>query len=311
MATGACYWSGNGSYSRSARTFDLLPGHIRVTLALSKSSYQDAKLLEGGPTVLQYLAEACNMQGFAAFSHDLMHHKFVFIIDDAHTTYNNSDLWLLLHSANQDGLANIPGAHFCMFIAFGRSVCDATQHGRFAEEITIFYTQDEFDLYIEIYFQGRGSDYEICEVLKDRIFGLTEGQPELINAFMDLCDMWYEAWYKKDQIDLMSFDDYEISQFFQIRGMLEATTAAIARYHDSQGLLFDPLSEAMLSYLTNGWLHLEETPREGFKCYFPTVLHNRLVEYLIGVQELRYPTPPSLNRAELKLMLNMRNMTIS
>ncbi|KAJ5375791.1 hypothetical protein N7517_007797 [Penicillium concentricum] len=276
------------------------------------------------------------MQGFAASSHDLMRHKFVFIIDDAHTTYNNSELWLLLHSVNQDRLANIPGARFCMFSAFGTPDRGVMPHNmgsdllvfnknqrlflsqRFAEEITLFYTRDEFDLYIEMHFLGRGSDYEICEVLKDRIFGLTEGQPELMDAFMHLCDMWYEAWYKKDQIDLMSFDDYEINfvglplspeTFFPPEQEFEVLRHA--HYHDSQGLIFDPSSEDMLSCPTKGWLHMEEAPRGGFKCYFPTVFHDRLVVYLVGVQELRYPTSPSLNRAELELMLKMRNMTIS
>ena len=40
-------------------------------------------------------------------------------------------------------------------------------------------------------------------------------------------------------------------------------------------------------------------------------LYSRLVGYLLGVQELRYPFLPTLNRAELDLMMSMRNMTIS
>lgn len=42
-----------------------------------------------------------------------------------------------------------------------------------------------------------------------------------------------------------------------------------------EGLLFNPHSEAMLSCLTKGWLHLEETGEGEFKCYFPTLFHNR------------------------------------
>ncbi|KAJ5173548.1 uncharacterized protein N7500_001479 [Penicillium coprophilum] len=310
--------------------------------------------LEGGPTVLQSLVEACNMCGFVAFTHDIIRHKFVFLIDDAHTTYNNSELWLLLHSVNQDRLKGIPGASFCIFSAFGTPDRGVMPHNmgsdllvfnksqrlflsdRFTKEITLFYTPKEFDLYVKMHRQGRGSDYKICEVLKHWIYGLTEGQPELMDAFMHLCDMWYEAWYKKYGVDFMSFDDYEISQFFQVRGMLEATIAASvdfiglplspetffppeqefevlrqAHHTAAQGLLFDPQSEAMLSCLTKGWLHMEEAREGGFKCYFPTTFHDRLVEYLIGVQELRYPTPPSLNRTELELMMKMQNMTIS
>ncbi|CAG8897053.1 unnamed protein product [Penicillium egyptiacum] len=310
--------------------------------------------LEGGPTALDYLAEACHIQGFAAFAHSILRDRFVFLIDDAHTTYNNSELWLILNSVNQDRLANIPGVSFCMFSAFGTPDRGVMPHNmgsdllifnksqrlslsdQFPAEITLFYTEEEFDLYVEMHLQGRGSDYEICDILKHRILGLSGGQPELVDAFMHLCDMWYEAWYKDEDLDLMSYDDYEISRFLQVRGILEGTIAAIVNFaglplspetffppeqefevlrqaqrsrHD--GLLFDPQSEAMLSCLTKGWLHMEEAREGGFKCYFPTMFHNRLVEYLMGVQELRYPTPPTLNRAELELMLSMRNMTIS
>ncbi|KAJ5437632.1 hypothetical protein N7445_006176 [Penicillium cf. griseofulvum] len=285
--------------------------------------------LEDGPTVVQYLAEACHVQGFPVSPLTLMRQEFVFLIDDAHTTYNNSELWLLLNSANQDGLSNIPGPSFCIFSAFGTPdkgvmpqnmgsdllVFNKSQRLflslRFVEEITIFYNREEFDHYVEIHLQRRGSDYEICEVLKDRIFGLTEGQPGLMNAFMDLCDMWYDAFYDEDD-DLISFDDYEISRFFQIRGILEEFE--VLRQAEStrdEGLLFDPQSEAMLSCLTKGWLHMEEARDGRFKCFFPTTFHSRVVEYLMGVQDLIYATPPTLNRAELELMLGMRNMTIS
>lgn len=42
-----------------------------------------------------------------------------------------------------------------------------------------------------------------------------------------------------------------------------------------KGLLFNPHSEAMLSCLTKGWLHMEENRDGEFKCYFPTLFHNR------------------------------------
>lgn len=292
--------------------------------------------LEGGPTALHHLVEACHIQGFATFGHSVLRDKFVFLIDDAHTTYNDSELWLILNSVNQDRLGNIPGASFCMFSAFGTPDRGVMPHNmgsdllifnksqrlflseRSAEDITLFYTREEFDLYMEMHFQGRGSDYEICDILKDMIFGLTDGQPELMDAFMHLCDMvcgpppflvffvmltfyqWYEAFYKDDDLDLMSYDDYEISQFFQTRGILEGTIAVIVNFvglpllpetffppehefevfrqaHQTRddGLLFDPQSEAMLSCLTKGWLHMEESRQGGFKCYFPTMFHNR------------------------------------
>ncbi|KAJ6150573.1 hypothetical protein N7471_001772 [Penicillium samsonianum] len=204
--------------------------------------------LEGGPTALHHLVEACHIQGFATFGHSVLRDKFVFLIDDAHTTYNNSELWLILNSVNQDRLGNIPGASFCMFSAFGTPDRGVMPHNmgsdllifnksqrlflseRSAEDITLFYTREEFDLYMEMHFQGRGSDYEICDILKDMIFGLTDGQPELMDAFMHLCDMWYEAFYKDDDLDLMSYDDYEISQFFQTRGILEGTIAVIVNF---------------------------------------------------------------------------------
>jgi hypothetical protein len=163
--------------------------------------------LEGGPSVLQYLADACEAQGYPVSPLTLMRHSFVFLIDDAHTTYNNSELWLLINRANEDNLAKIAGPSFCMFSAFGTPdkgimpqnmgsdllVFDKGQRlflsQRFVEEITIFYNREEFDHYVEIHLQSRGNDYKICEVLKDRIFGLTEGQPGLITAFMGLCDM--------------------------------------------------------------------------------------------------------------------------
>lgn len=163
--------------------------------------------LEGGPTALHYLVEACHTQGYAAFGHNVLLDTFVFIIDDAHMTYNNSELWVLLNSVNQNRLANIPGASFCLFGAFGtpdRGVMPQNMGSdlivfnerqrlflstRFSEDLTLFYTREEFDLYLEMHFQARGSDYEICEILKDTIFGLTDGQPELMDAFMHICDM--------------------------------------------------------------------------------------------------------------------------
>ncbi|EKV04053.1 hypothetical protein PDIG_83620 [Penicillium digitatum PHI26] len=310
--------------------------------------------LEGGPSALHYLLEACHIQGFAALGHSFLRDNFVFLIDDAHTTYNNSELWLVLNSMNQDRLANVTGASFCMFSAFGTPDRGVMPHNmgsdllvfnerqrlvlseRFDEDISIFYTQEEFHLYMEMHFQGRGSDYEVCEILRDTIYGLTGGQPELMDALMHLCDMLYEAFYKDDDLDIISHDDCEILQLFQVRGILEGIIAVFVNFAGlplspetffppeqefevlrhaqeacGQGLLFDPQSEAMLSCLTKGWLHMEETREGEFKCYFPTKFHNRLVEYLMGVQDLRYPTPPTLNRGELELMLRMRDMTIS
>ncbi|CDM37175.1 hypothetical protein DTO013E5_9485 [Penicillium roqueforti] len=313
--------------------------------------------LEGGPTALHYLVEACHTQGYAAFGHNVLLDTFVFIIDDAHMTYNNSELWVLLNSVNQNRLANIPGASFCLFGAFGtpdRGVMPQNMGSdlivfnerqrlflstRFSEDLTLFYTREEFDLYLEMHFQARGSDYEICEILKDTIFGLTDGQPELMDAFMHICDMWYEVLYKDDaddEMETISYDDYEIMQFFQIRGIMEATIAAIVnfaglplspetffppeaefevlrqvRQSGDYSISFNPQSEAMLSCITKGWLHIEQSRQGGFRCYFPTYFHNKVVEYLMGVQDLRYPTPPTLDRAELELMLSMRTMTIS
>ncbi|CAI7602835.1 unnamed protein product [Penicillium glandicola] len=310
--------------------------------------------LEGGPTALQYLVEACHMQGFATFSHNLLRDRFVFLIDDAHTTYNNSELWLILNSVNQDRLANIPGACFCMFSAFGTPDKGVMPHNmgsdllvfdkrqrlflsqRFCSEITICYTREEVDLFMEMHFQNRGSDYEICDILKESIHALTDGQPQLVYAFMRLCDMWYESFFKDDGIDFVSYDDEEISRFFRLRGLLEGTIAIIidspalpilsdthfppeeefeVLWHVQKagfdGVLFDPQSEAMLSCLTKGWLHMEESRLGGFKCYFPTTFHERVVEYLIGVWERNYPTPPTLKKEELELMVGMRGMTIS
>ncbi|KGO48989.1 Aldo/keto reductase [Penicillium expansum] len=310
--------------------------------------------LEGGPSALHYLLEACHIQGFAALGHSFLRDNFVFLIDDAHTTYNNSELWLILNAMNQDHLVNVPGASFCMFSAFGTPDRGVMPHNmgsdllvfnehqrvfmveRFADDISLFYTTEEVDLYMEMHFQARGSDYEICDILKDTIHGLTGGQPELMDAFMHLCDMLYEAFYKDDELDIISEDDSEITQLFEVRGILEVTIAAIvnfaglplspetffppeqefevlrqAQHARGQGLLFDPQSEAMLSCLTKGWLHMEENREGEFRCCFPTMFHNRLVEYLMGVQDLRYPTPPTLNRGELELMFRMRNMTIS
>ncbi|KAJ5598771.1 hypothetical protein N7537_008855 [Penicillium hordei] len=314
--------------------------------------------LEGGPSALDYLVEACHIQGFPTFGHSLLRDNFVFLIDDAHTTYNNSELWLILNSVNQGCLANVPGASFCLFSAFGTPDRGVMPHNMGSdllvfnkrqrlllkegsdEDISLFYTREEFDLHMEMHLQARGSDYEICDILKDIIYGLTTGQPKLVNAFMLLCDMWYDAFFKDDELDEITHDDYEISRFFQVRGLLEGCIVVIldfaglplspetffppeqefevlrqAQQIDQQtrgeGLLFNPHSEAMLSCLTKGWLHMEETRRGEFRCYFPTLFHNKLVEYLVGVQDLRYPTPPTLNRGELELMLGMRNMTIS
>ncbi|OQD62043.1 hypothetical protein PENPOL_c014G04257 [Penicillium polonicum] len=311
--------------------------------------------LEGGPSALDYLVEACHIQGFPTFRHCILRHNFVFLIDDAHTTYNNSELWLILNSANQNCLANVPGASFCMFSAFGTPDRGVMPHNIGSdllvfnkrqrllleewseEDISIFYTREEFDLHVEMHLQARGSDYKIDGILKDIIDGLTGGQPELVDAFMILCDMWYDAFYKDDELlDEIRLEHYEISRFFQVRGLLEGSIAVILdfanlplspetffpperefevlRQVDQQtlveGLLFNPHSEAMLSCLTKGWLHMEERQGE-FRCYFPTRFHRMLVEYLVGVQDLRYPTPPTLNRGELELMMGMRNMTIS
>lgn len=163
--------------------------------------------LEGGPSALDYLVEACHIQGFPTFGHSLLRDNFVFLIDDAHTTYNNSELWLILNSANQDCLSNVPGASFCMFGAFGTPDRGVMPHNMgsdllvfnkrqrlvlkegFDEDISLFYTRQEFDLHVEMHLQARGSDYEICFALKDIISDLTAGQPELVHAFMILCDM--------------------------------------------------------------------------------------------------------------------------
>ncbi|KAJ5973082.1 uncharacterized protein N7479_003000 [Penicillium vulpinum] len=427
MATGACYWSGNGSYccpcsgqgqpdvAESLSTLCVECGHSlknhfiiaphpqdptasqvflprhktvrklsnliheqRVVLARGTPSSGKTFLaiclhtflrgqgvksiyikrfplsLEGGPTALQYLAEACNMQGFPAFDHSVLRNRFVFIIDDAHMTYNNSELWLLLNSMNQDRLNNIPGAHFCMFAAFGTPDKGVMPHNMgsdllvfnksqrlflslsFAQEITLCYTREEFDQYVEMHLRGRGSDYEICDILRDIIYTLTDGHPELMDAFMDLCDVWYELFYKEDQLDVLRYDDLEIDQFFRVRGILEATIARTVNFAglplspdtffppeqefevlrqvqltNHEGVLFDPHSEAMLSCLTKGWLHMEEARQGGFRCYFPTLFHNRIVEYLMGVEDLRYAPPPTVNQREIELMLSMRKMTIS
>lgn len=163
--------------------------------------------LEDGPSALAYLVEACHMQGFPTFSHSLLRDNFVFLIDDAHTTYNSSELWLILNSVNQDCLSNGPGASFCMFSAFGTPDRGVMPHNmgsdllvfnkrqrlllkaRFDEDISLFYTQEEFDHHMEMHLQARGSDYEICDILKDIIKDFTAGQPELVDAFMILCDM--------------------------------------------------------------------------------------------------------------------------
>ncbi|CAG8150139.1 unnamed protein product [Penicillium nalgiovense] len=313
--------------------------------------------LEGGPTALHHLVEACHMQGFAAFEHSILHDNFVFLIDDAHTTYNNSELWLILNSVNQDRLANIPGISFCMFSAFGTPDRGVMPHNMgsdllifdksqrlvlsehyyyFTQKITLFYTSEEFNLYVEMHLESRDSDYDIGEALKRRILALTGGHPELVDAFMHLCDLWYEAWYKDDDFDVIEHDDDEVSKFVQIPGILEGAIAAIVNFAGLplspetffppeqefevlrqvqrsrfEGMFFDPRSEAMLSCITKGWLHMEESLEGVFKCYFPTRFHDRLVGYLMGVQELRYPLPPTLNIAELELMMSMRNMTIS
>ncbi|KAJ5933231.1 hypothetical protein N7516_007720 [Penicillium verrucosum] len=314
--------------------------------------------LEGGPSALDYLVEACHLQGFPTFGHNVLRDNFVFLIDDAHTTYNNSELWLILNSANQDCLANVPGASFCMFSAFGTPDRGVMPHNmgsdllvfnkrqrlllkeRFEEDISLFYTREEFDLHMEMHLQARGSDYEIDDILKDIINVWTGGQPKLVDAFMLLCDMWYDAFYKDDELDEIAHDDYEIRRFFEVRGLLEGSIAVILDFAGlplspetffppeqefevlrqaqqigpetaGEGLLFNPHNEAMLSCLTKGWLHMAETREGEFKLYFPTLFHRRLVEYLVGVQDLRYPTPPTLNRGELELMVGMRNMTIS
>lgn len=163
--------------------------------------------LEGGPSALDYLVEACHMQGFPTFTHSLLRDNFVFLIDDAHTTYNNSELWLILNSVNQDCLSNGPGASFCMFSAFGTPDRGVMPHNmgsdllvfnkrqrlllkaRFDEDISLFYTREESDLHMEMHLQARGSDYKICDGLKDIIKDFTAGQPELVDAFMILCDM--------------------------------------------------------------------------------------------------------------------------
>lgn len=110
----------------------------------------------------------------------------------------------------------------------------------------------------------------------------------------------YEAFYKDDDLDIISHDDCEILQLFQVRGILEGIIAVFVNFAGlplspetffppeqefevlrhaqeacGQGLLFDPQSEAMLSCLTKGWLHMEETREGEFKCYFPTKFHNR------------------------------------
>lgn len=163
--------------------------------------------LEGGPSALDYLVEACHMQGFPTFARCLLRDNFVFLIDDAHTTYNNSELWLMLSSANQDCLSNVPGSSFCMFSAFGTPDRGVMPHNmgsdllvfnkrqrlllkeKFDEDISVFYTREEFDLHMEMHLQARGADYEIDDILKDIINGLTAGQPKLVDAFMILCDM--------------------------------------------------------------------------------------------------------------------------
>ncbi|KUM63150.1 hypothetical protein ACN42_g3945 [Penicillium freii] len=344
-----------------------IPGSGKTVLARSLHTYlrgQGVKSiyiksfplsLEGGPSALDYLVKACHIQGFPTFRDCILTHNFVFLIDDAHTTFNNSELWFILNWANQNCLANLPGPSFCMFSAFGTPDRGVMPHNIGSdllvfnkrqrllleewseEDISIFYTREEFDLHVEMHLQARGSDYKIDGLLKDLINGLTGGQPELVDAFMILCDMWYDAFYKDDEfLDEIMLEHYEISRFFHVRGLLEGSIAVILdfanlplspetffpperefevlRQVDQQttveGLLFNPHSEAMLSCLTKGWLHMEEQEGE-FKCYFPTRFHRMLVEYLVGVQDLRYPTPPTLNRGELELMMGMRNMSIS
>ena len=300
--------------------------------------------LEGGPTALDHLVEACHMQGFAAFGHSILHDKFVFLIDDAHTTYNNSELWLILDSVNQDRLANRAGISFCMFSAFGTPDRGVMPHNMGSDllvfnkdqrlvlsdhyyyldqRITLFYSFAEFELYVDMHLQSRGSDYEICDPLKRRILAFTGGHPELVDAFMHLCDMvcgplrflmfavmltycqWYEAWYKDDDVALIDFDDDEVNKFLQIPGVLEGALTATVNFaglplspesffppeqefevlrqveqSDFEGILFDPQSEAMLSCITKGWLHMEESLEGAFKCYFPTMFHERYVHII-------------------------------
>ena len=114
---------------------------------------------------------------------------------------------------------------------------------------------------------------------------------------------WYEVLYKDDaddEMETISYDDYEIMQFFQIRGIMEATIAAIVnfaglplspetffppeaefevlrqvRQSGDYSISFNPQSEAMLSCITKGWLHIEQSRQGGFRCYFPTYFHNK------------------------------------
>lgn len=115
---------------------------------------------------------------------------------------------------------------------------------------------------------------------------------------------WYEGFFKDDELDEINHDDREITRFFEVRGLLEGSIAVILDFAGlplspitffpperefevlrqaqqayqqtlGEGLLFNPHSEAMLSCLTKGWLHLEETGEGEFKCYFPTLFHNR------------------------------------
>ena len=101
---------------------------------------------------------------------------------------------------------------------------------------------------------------------------------------------WYDAFFKDDEIDEIECDDDEISRFFEVRGLLEGSIAVILEFAGlplspdtffppeqefevlrqvqqvnqqnlSQGLLFNPHSEAMLSCLTKGWLHMEDPKR--------------------------------------------------
>lgn len=163
--------------------------------------------LEGRPAS-KYLIEACQQQEVPVSEDSILLQNLVFIIDDAQTTYDNPELWSLLHLANQARINNTPGTYFCLFSAFGTPdqgvmphnigsgslVFKENQRVAMSEnfltdsqenETTLFYNIFECEAVIECYL--RGLPFQICEYVKMDIFSLTKGYPGLVKAMIHVC----------------------------------------------------------------------------------------------------------------------------
>lgn len=154
----------------------------------------------------KYLVEACQQQEVPVSEDSILHQNLVFLIDDAQTTYDNPELWSLLHLANQSHTSNIPTTYFCLFSAFGTPDRGVMPHNigngslvfnenqrvvmsywfcEISPAVTLFYSILECDEVIERHL--RGVPFQICEDVKQLIFDLTNGHPGLVKAMVHVC----------------------------------------------------------------------------------------------------------------------------